>query len=77
MNTIEVNNKIYSLFCLKGICAILVVFIHTDFFYRNLFTPISRMAIPLFFAISGYFLVNEKITNKRTILCAKTNQKNW
>lgn len=69
------KTRIDSLFFLKGICAILVVFVHTDFFYRNLFVPISRLAVPLFFMISGYFMINSDGTFKDKLYIKKQMKK--
>lgn len=45
--------------CLKTLCAVLVVFIHVPCKWAELFIPITRCAVPVFFMISGYFLYNE------------------
>ena len=45
-----------SLDVLKCICAILVVFLHSDWKYRDAFSPLTRCAVPCFFMISGYLL---------------------
>lgn len=42
---------------LKGICAILVVLIHTHLIGKAGMIPFYRTAVPLFFMISGYFLM--------------------
>lgn len=63
------KKEIYSLNYLKGFCAILVVLIHTHIIGKFAFIPFYRCAVPIFFMISGYFLMGtngewhrEKIT---------------
>lgn len=43
----------YSIDILKFICAILVVFLHTDCVYHDYILPLTRCAVPCFFMISG------------------------
>ena len=49
----------YSIDILKFICAILVVFLHTDCVYHDYILPLTRCAVPCFFMISGYFSVGK------------------
>lgn len=49
----------YSIDILKFICAVLVVFLHTNCAYQNLVLPLTRCAVPCFFMISGYLLYKE------------------
>lgn len=49
----------YSIDILKFICAILVVFLHTDCVYHDYILPLTRCAVPCFFMISGYLLFND------------------
>lgn len=62
----------YSIDILKFICAILVVFLHTDCVYHDYILPLTRCAVPCFFMISGYLLFNDgdiEISRlKRTVL---------
>lgn len=51
------KQEIYSLNYLKGICAILVILIHTHLIGKVSIVPVYRCAVPLFFMISGYFLM--------------------
>lgn len=53
------KKEIYSLNFLKGICAILVVLIHTHMVGKIALVPFYRCAVPVFYMISGYFLMNE------------------
>lgn len=50
------KKEIHSLYALKAFCAIAVVLIHTDFYGKTYFIPLTRLAVPLFYMISGYFL---------------------
>lgn len=52
--------EIPSLYVLKAVCAFCVVMIHVPFFYKDYFMPICRLAVPLFFMISGYFLSSDQ-----------------
>ena len=54
---IERNHSIDSL---KLFCALLVVFIHCKYPYKEDVLPITDVAVPLFFCISGYFVCNAK-----------------
>lgn len=53
------KKEIFSLNLLKGICAILVVLIHTHLTGKIAIVPFYRCAVPIFYMISGYFLMNE------------------
>lgn len=53
------RKEISSLYVLKAFCAFGVVLLHTQFFAREYFIPICRLAVPLFFMISGYFMVSD------------------
>lgn len=62
------KNENSPIYILKGICAILVVLIHTDFFLKPLWTPIYRTSVPIFYMISGYYLLNKEYSiNQETI----------
>lgn len=51
------KQEIYSLNYFKGICGIMVVMIHAGLYKKFLLSPLYRCAVPLFFMISGYFLM--------------------
>lgn len=46
----------YSIDILKIICAVLVVFLHTNFKWHNMLLPFTRCAVPCFLMISGFLL---------------------
>lgn len=46
----------YSIDILKFICAVLVVFLHTNFKWHDLILPFTRCAVPCFLMISGFLL---------------------
>lgn len=50
------KKEISSVYALKAFCAIAVVLIHTDFYAKLFLAPLTRLAVPVFFMISGYFL---------------------
>lgn len=52
----KLRTPIPSLFCLKALCALFVVIIHSEIWDKEFISPVLRLAVPCFFAISGYFL---------------------
>ena len=56
---------------LKFLCAMLVVFIHCEYPYKAEVLPITDVAVPIFFALSGYFIYGTKCTFDRIIRIAK------
>lgn len=46
----------YSIDVLKFICAVLVVFLHTNFKWHDMILPFTRCAVPCFLMISGFLL---------------------
>lgn len=46
----------YSIDTLKFVCAVLVVLIHVPGMGREEYRPVTRLAVPCFFMISGYLL---------------------
>lgn len=64
----ERNHLIDSL---KFLCALLVVFIHCEYPYKSSIIPITDIAVPLFFAISGYFVYGTMTWEKRIIRFSK------
>ncbi len=51
------KQEIYSLNYFKVICGIMVVMTHAGLYKKFLLSPLYRCAVPLFFMISGYFLM--------------------
>lgn len=43
------QNRNYSIDCLKGICAILVVLLHIPSTFQEYYMPLTRCAVPVFF----------------------------
>lgn len=66
--TIERNHSIDSL---KLLCALLVVLIHCKYPYKADVLPVTDVAVPLFFCISGYFVFGTKRSWKRVGRIAK------
>jgi peptidoglycan/LPS O-acetylase OafA/YrhL len=55
------DHEIISLQVLKALAAFAVVLIHTDILYvRTALLPICCNAVPIFFMITGYFLLNKE-----------------
>lgn len=54
--SIPPRKQSYVISVLKIICAIFVVQIHTPSALREFIDPVTRIAVPVFFMISGYFL---------------------
>lgn len=48
--------KIKSLFALKAICAFFVIIIHFPFIGKVYLDPITKISVPIFYMITGYFL---------------------
>lgn len=56
----EGGREIVSLQVLKAFAAFAVVMIHTTFAWRTVFAPVILNAVPLFFMITGYFILNRQ-----------------
>ena len=54
------GKDIEGLKLLKFICAVLVVQIHVYSFAQSFLLPLCRIAVPIFFMVTGYFLPNSK-----------------
>lgn len=54
------SKRVDNIDMLKGICAFLIVCIHTPFpgVFGEYFTALSRIAVPIFFMITGFFYSN-------------------
>lgn len=50
------KTDIESIYCLKAICALFVVIIHSEMWGHEEVFFLLRIAVPCFYAISGYFL---------------------
>lgn len=69
---IMINTKnIDSLNCAKGIACIFVILIHCTFpgIVGEMLQAIARFAVPLFFTVTGYFLLDShgKVTRARIL----------
>ena len=62
--------EIPSLHILKAFCAFFVICLHCSFTGRNLIIPIIKIAVPCFYIISGYFLVD----NNGTLVIIRTKK---
>lgn len=51
----------YSIDILKFVCAILVVFLHTDWEWHDAILPLTRCAVPCFLIISGFLLYTKDV----------------
>lgn len=62
----KLNNRILGIDFLKYICSFLVICIHMPFPNRLgvLFTPITRVAVPIFFIITGFFYTHIQSKHK-------------
>lgn len=58
----KVVGEIIPLYALKYVCAVMVVGIHLPFFANPVLLPVYRIAVPVFFMITGYFLVDSQGT---------------
>ena len=65
INTNNISaNRYYSLDVLKCICAFLVVFLHIPSEFTYYYMPLTRIAVPVFFMISGYCIMGNDIEGK-------------
>lgn len=64
VSTVKRSNNIDAL---KALCAFLVVFIHCEYPYKSAVLPITDVAVPLFFCISGYFVFGSGRSRKRIV----------
>lgn len=66
------RNVIHSLYLLKFFLAILIVCIHMQVFFspdvKAVIIPLTRIGVPLFFIISGYFFYPKFRKNNNTYL---------
>ncbi len=53
------KKELSSLYCLKALCAMMVVIIHLGIYEKESIMFILRSAVPCFFAISGYFFYSD------------------
>lgn len=59
--------EIPPLYALKALCALFVVIIHTNMIGKEALSPLVRIAVPVFYIITGYFLYTGNAENE----CAK------
>jgi peptidoglycan/LPS O-acetylase OafA/YrhL len=61
MNELYFNggNKLVNVQMLRCVCAVFVIIIHTSVAYREVLLPLTTIAVPLFYMISGYFLIGQ------------------
>lgn len=57
-------NRNYNVDSLKLLCAIFVVLIHSQFVFKDVVIPLLRVAVPIFFMISGYFMYGPNIAER-------------
>ena len=74
----DIINRTDSIDFLKAICAFLIICIHAPFpgEVGSYFTALARIAVPIFFMISGFFYNKEKLVGqikKITILFISSN----
>lgn len=56
MNSTQQNKSYDGVYILKALCAFFVVIYHVDFLYNTELKPITNIAVPVFYIISGFFL---------------------
>lgn len=59
---VSLIEEVQSVNALKFVCALMVVGIHVDFVLRSYVLFLYRIAVPVFFMISGYFLLSQDST---------------
>lgn len=60
------TKRINSIDILRFIAAFVVVCIHTSYFAKEYALPIMRFAVPVFFAVSGYFYCSADVFKKKS-----------
>lgn len=58
-------NRNYSLDMLKLLLALLVVVRHSPSVYKEMLYPMTTCAVPVFFMVSGFFVLNGQVTIER------------
>ena len=64
MNASFSTNRNVGIDLLKYLCAFLVICLHSDFYGKTYVDTIARIAVPLFFMITGYYYTILKENNK-------------
>ena len=62
--------KFSHIYVLKAICALFVVMYHVGMYGAHLLVPLTCVAVPCFFMITGFFLYDENISK----LCARSRK---
>lgn len=62
-------NRNYAIDFARWIFAFFVVSLHVSFWHRDIFIPIARCAVPFFFMVTGYFLLDS--SKERILKSAK------
>jgi len=62
------NGRNNGLDVLKFLCAFFVICIHATFSWREYIEPLTRVAVPVFFIISGYFYPRDSARQKKQII---------
>ncbi len=75
-NAVSTDNRKGGLDVLKAICCFLIVCIHIEFPHplNHIVTPLARIAVPIFFMITGYFHTQTIERGKTTIQLKRTLQ---
>lgn len=60
------TKRINSIDILRLIAAFAVVCIHTSYFAKEYVLPVMRFAVPIFFAVSGYFYCSSVASKKKS-----------
>lgn len=60
------TKRINSIDILRLVAAFAVVCIHTSYFAKEYALPIMRFAVPVFFAVSGYFYCSADVSKKKS-----------
>ena len=53
------HKEVNSIYLLKTISAFLVICVHCNFIFKEYVDPITRLGVPFFLIISGYFIYDE------------------
>lgn len=75
--TVRTDIAYPSVFAMRALCAILIVLAHSTLPYKEYVTPLIRIAVPLFFMMSGYFIWSPSRAGMHDKLIRKLKQIGW
>ena len=68
----NISRRYVSLDFAKFFCAFMIISIHVSYYGKIYFEPLSRIAVPIFFMITGYFYSSVVQSNRKYMQLRKT-----